>query len=517
MCDYLYRLETTLNFLGQSLNAISLLNKFEMLVVDWASTNPLCEHINLSSELEEFVKFIYIEKHDADRIGYNNDCIPPSLLLNIAIRRSKGEYIFVMGSDTILLKGSLYLLHEICKKSIKLSSSISNSYITIGRKHIPWDYIQKKPNCKQLENFITYNGHNFRDDLNYLKWGGGTGLIGMHCHSWNKIEGLDERILYYGANDVEIFILAMNYFDSIELSTQGVLSYHMEHNPETICNKYKYKNYDIFKENRISNKNWGLPKSEFKIHKYNIRKKTKNQISVSQKSYRTINYETLNYAEIAHFIANIERIYQDIYFSKYDIRNISLFIIAASDNNIENYIFGNSYLNKILLFIISKLNNTSNSSIYCNKHCNIFGDISEFIKNIFNICSFRGNIKFITKLDHIVDISSEESMLVLDKSLHTTLKGRFSKSLNNYIFLNFIINDENTNQFRIRNYTTSLQGNTDWDSGILINKCYKDDIEKKLHSINKIANNIYLYLWCRRFSSLYYIKKLIKALCLCKN
>ncbi|MDA8991455.1 hypothetical protein N9H45_08020, partial [Opitutales bacterium] len=269
MPDFLYRIGTTINYLCKEIHDIKKTDEFEIIIVDWVSKAPLHESIDLYTEYKDIVSFIYVSENDLKDSPFDSKNIAISYAHNLAIRRASGKYIFVTSADTFLNANSLLALYNICSKEISTTFDSDKAYLTIGRKHIPWEIITHRPSTSFLKNYLERKGHELRNDYRYLKWGGGSGLIGMHRDIWALNQGLDEDLMYYGGNDVEIFLKTINYYEHIELSNLGICSFHMEHPPElrTANSKYNGKNYDYFTSNRRDNNNWGQANKKFELIK----------------------------------------------------------------------------------------------------------------------------------------------------------------------------------------------------------------------------------------------------------
>ena len=157
--DFLYRIETTINYICQEIEEIKKGKDFELIIVDWASKKPMHDTLSLNSNLKSSVNFLYITENFLKDSQYNRDNIPICYALNLAIRRASGKFIFVTSADIILNGCSLLALFNICSKEIKTTFTTEKSYFTIGRKHIPWEIISQQPNPFFLKNYLERNGH----------------------------------------------------------------------------------------------------------------------------------------------------------------------------------------------------------------------------------------------------------------------------------------------------------------------------------------------------------------------
>ena len=321
MPDFLYRINTTINYLCKEIYDIKKSDEFEIIIVDWASKSPLHETIDLDTEYKDIVSFIYVSENDLKDSPFDSKNIASSYAHNLAIRRASGKYIFTTSADTFLNANSLLALYNICSEKISTTFNSDKAYLTIGRKHIPWEIITHQPSRSFLKNYLERKGHELRNDYRYLKWGGGAGFIGMHRDIWELNQGLDEGQLYYGGNDVEIFLKTINYYEHIELSNLGICSFHMEHPPElrTSNSKYNGKNYDYFTSNRRDNNNWGQANKKFEL----IKAKGIFFKSLEGDSFRKITlHEDIYCEKKLKKLSEIKDLFENLSLSKKDIYEI---------------------------------------------------------------------------------------------------------------------------------------------------------------------------------------------------
>ena len=414
MPDFLYRLETTINFLCNSIKAIQKEDCFEIIIVDWVSEVPLNQQLNIIECSTKLVKFLYISENDLINTNFTPDRISPSYAINFAIRRAKGDLIFLMGADTIINNSSIRNLLDLCADNIG-SFNIKDSYLTVGRRHIPWEIISEQPRFEYLEYYIARKGHELRDDFQFLKWGGGAGLIGMHKDIWNSIQGLDEEIIYYGSSDVELFLRATNKYEHIELSNSGICSYHMEHPPELQKSESKYvgKNYDIFTQERKQNNSWGCPerKLDFAYIESNIDIDTKKDVHYLS--------ENTKFECMTPHIGDL--------FSNFDInmnRSILVNNLLITSHLIQflkpkYIIFENSLYSLLYVFFCAKFYHLPKYIVFSCRNSKIFGKLTSSIEYLSQSCAFKGIINWVTNSKHIVEIDDiHESLIVLTNSIN---------------------------------------------------------------------------------------------------
>ena len=405
--DFLYRIETTINYIYQEIEEIKKGKDFELIIVDWASKKPLHDTLGLNAKFTNSVKFLYITENFLKDSPYNSDNIPICYALNLAIRRASGKFIFVTSADIILNSNSLLALFNICSKEIQTTFTTEKSYLTIGRKHIPWEIISQQPNPFFLKNYLERNGHELRSDFGYLRWGGGAGFIGMHRNIWELNEGLDEGIVNYGASDVEIFLRSTNKFEHIELSNLGICSYHMEHPPEkqSIESKYVRKNYDIFKNKKKSNPNWGDP--EKTISEYKLSSKALIQKKTNKSRYKVGLGDKYNH------ISQLSIFFKKLNFDQRLTTNLITLSFCIDHFNPKTIIVEVSELNLIYLFFAARFYHIPKYYIHTKKFSNIFGKVTDSINFLMGVCQFKGMSRWITQSNHVTTLDDISNSIII--------------------------------------------------------------------------------------------------------
>ena len=87
-----WRLETTLNYVADQVEALGRTKDAEILVADWGSDIPLRDVLRLTPAAAQIVSFILIPPELA-RALQKDSPFPEVLALNAAARRARGLYI----------------------------------------------------------------------------------------------------------------------------------------------------------------------------------------------------------------------------------------------------------------------------------------------------------------------------------------------------------------------------------------------------------------------------------------
>ena len=101
-----WRLETTVNYIANQLQAVDCLHQVEIIIVDWGSATPLRSVVRMSKAAEQIIRYIEvpIDIHDKVCRGSN---FPTPIVLNVGIRRARGEFIALTSGD-VLWKGEVF-------------------------------------------------------------------------------------------------------------------------------------------------------------------------------------------------------------------------------------------------------------------------------------------------------------------------------------------------------------------------------------------------------------------------
>src|SRR5262249_49549919 len=96
-----WRLETTLNSLGERIHRLGRSADVEVLVADWGSDVPLADAMTLEPAAAAIVSFVTIPPGVA-RARQGDSPFPEVLALNAAARRARGDYIGRIDQDTLV-------------------------------------------------------------------------------------------------------------------------------------------------------------------------------------------------------------------------------------------------------------------------------------------------------------------------------------------------------------------------------------------------------------------------------
>src|SRR3989338_7021435 len=152
--DFKYRITTCINFLARSAEKINRLSDIELVVVDWNSEVPLHEVLSLSKEVQEITKFIIVPPDIASQYNKNGLSFQAICAVSTGIRRSNGSYIMVMPAYILVTSIALNNLLILLEGEIDTVFDVKKTLLNVGRKWIPWQALEKKPEPEALDRYL---------------------------------------------------------------------------------------------------------------------------------------------------------------------------------------------------------------------------------------------------------------------------------------------------------------------------------------------------------------------------
>lgn len=107
MLDFKFRLETTLNFYGRSIEALEKVEQAEVLVTDWGSSTPLSQSLSLTEAAKRITSFVYVPQEIILRTQDGKDFYHIARACNVGLRRARGRYLYLTNTDQIMSSASL--------------------------------------------------------------------------------------------------------------------------------------------------------------------------------------------------------------------------------------------------------------------------------------------------------------------------------------------------------------------------------------------------------------------------
>lgn len=226
-----WRLEVTLNFIANQLYAIQEQHQTEIIVVDWASSQPLHEAIVLNDAAKHIVRFIEVPISVHEKVNQGSS-FPVAIALNAGIRRAAGDFIALTSGDVLWTSNTLKSFILPVTTGIKYNDALDQTLIFIPRKNIPWKFVNQSPGMEEMTNYITDEGDSLDVEPLLPFYLGCAGALVMHRNLWSECRGNDERLVFWGYNDIDLCLrvrLKYSCIDYFESTRHSV--YHLEHYP----------------------------------------------------------------------------------------------------------------------------------------------------------------------------------------------------------------------------------------------------------------------------------------------
>jgi hypothetical protein len=226
MGNSLWRLQTSLNYLAQNVQALGLEDQVEVVVSDWGSETPLREVLQLSSLAARLTRFIQIPKPLADELQRDSP-FAEVFALNAAAGRARGKYIGRIDQDTLVGKRFLQAIVDRTKQEPPLSMGFANL------KMINYRFAVQCPSLSNVSRFIDLFGGRLRTENSRSTspyYFAGVGIWLLHRDVWFESGGYDERMIYMNAMETNMIMRLLKKYEMVDL---GKLSdydfYHLEH------------------------------------------------------------------------------------------------------------------------------------------------------------------------------------------------------------------------------------------------------------------------------------------------
>ncbi|MBI2901303.1 MAG: hypothetical protein HYY17_14055 [Planctomycetes bacterium] len=232
MGDSRWRLETTINYLGENLERLQRQDSVELVVCDWGSAQPLHAVLNLTPAGRRIVRFILVPASMARRYAIPENDWPMALLQNVAVRRCRGRFIGQTDSDMLFPAPTLRRILALADGGCVEGVETGRGFFFAGRRHVPTSYVAMRPPLHEISWVVRRYGRALPENPWFWFVGRaytGTGLVLMHRDLWSECRGYDERMVFWGSVDLNLAARALRRSPWVDMTRRGFELYHLNH------------------------------------------------------------------------------------------------------------------------------------------------------------------------------------------------------------------------------------------------------------------------------------------------
>jgi hypothetical protein len=226
-----WRLETTLNYLGQIVHELSREKHVEVLVADWASERPLEEDLRLTPFAARITSFLAVPNAIACEVQGDSE-FPEVIALNAAARRARGEYIGRIDQDTLVGSRFLEVFFDLYESRRELNVPLSNALLFSNRRSVPYRFAVRCPPLANLRKLIACFGAMMRVQASPRKpiWRSPVGIWLVHRDLWTECGGYEERMIYLNDMEENMVVRLMQRHEVVDLGkSTNYAFFHLEH------------------------------------------------------------------------------------------------------------------------------------------------------------------------------------------------------------------------------------------------------------------------------------------------
>jgi hypothetical protein len=201
----LWRLQTTLNFLGHQAAASGRADQVEVIVSDWGSANPLRTAVRLSPEASGITRFLEVPA-DVARARQKDSVFAEVIANNAAIRRATGDYIARIDQDTLVGLPFLSKFSDLVERATLDGIDLRRAVMFVGRRSVPFAFTRTSPELERVLSFVNRYGRVLpREGQRQEPWfDAPVGAIVLHRDLWQQYRGYDESLLYWGFMETDL-------------------------------------------------------------------------------------------------------------------------------------------------------------------------------------------------------------------------------------------------------------------------------------------------------------------------
>lgn len=265
MGDFLWRIQTTLNRLGRSLDGVDPDgSEAEVLLMDWGS-NPsarLADVLSLEGGIARRLRYLYADPPTVRSVA-PDAVYSTSHANNCAARRCRAEYILACDSDVYCPADTMRGLWDGLVAGQLGGASTRDSFFWSARRHVPRDFILGRPGVDEVDAHIAANWQSYvLDKPDPHNFAGATCALLATRAMWHEIRGLSEELVHWGFNDIDVHRrLGMRYRYGGDVETLGIKFFHLEHYADRAAGSEKPRRANVYSpagHHQANGDNWGL-------------------------------------------------------------------------------------------------------------------------------------------------------------------------------------------------------------------------------------------------------------------
>jgi len=132
--------------------------------------------------------------------------------------------------DTYLTKTSLEMILAGLSGEGTLGGALDRHFFLASRYHIPISLHNHSAGLEEIDAFIRENKSAMDHDcLNKTDFMGTATAYLMHRSIWHECRGFDERLIYWGWFDIDLFHRLRRRYEVVDLENTGIEFFHLEH------------------------------------------------------------------------------------------------------------------------------------------------------------------------------------------------------------------------------------------------------------------------------------------------
>jgi hypothetical protein len=185
-----------------------------------------------------------------------------------------------MPADILVTAISLQNLLLLLEEKIVPAFDIENTSLHIGRRMIPWQFVQGKPGLDEWERYLQLHSFNLRGCDGGPGIGSGLGAYVLSRKIWHSTQAFLEELGGWGWADTEFDLRSSQRYPSVVLSYFGIVFFDMDQEPKKREILKKFINPEpvsFFSEAR--NPDWGLRGHALEIKKSSYKNDVKNDLN----------------------------------------------------------------------------------------------------------------------------------------------------------------------------------------------------------------------------------------------